>query len=367
MTFASVLDNQQTYLRLDPSGIGRRIGDLPKQCRRAWDEAGAFSLPADYGRVDNVVVAGMGGSAIGGDLLTDLAANQEGWPSVVVHRNFDLPPGVGPHTLVVVSSYSGNTEETLSAFERALSLDTKVTAVTTGGELGRRCEERGVPWFTVPFDGEPRSAIGYSLFVPLALLSGLGLANGEALQTEKAFEEMELNVSVCAPTLPITQNFAKSLACEMHGKLIVVYGAGILRGVAYRWKTQLNENAKTLAFSEQLPELDHNSIVGYDHPPLVARDTFVILLRPSDIHPRIAMRYDLTAEILQMKSIPHRIIDAQGSGALAQMVSTVCLGDYVSYYLGLINELDPALISTIDYLKGRLSNASPLSRRGKKG
>ncbi|MFH1486887.1 MAG: bifunctional phosphoglucose/phosphomannose isomerase [Chloroflexota bacterium] len=350
------LDNQKTYEELDPSGIRERIRQLPQQCRRAWDMAQEFSLPHEYTQVNKVVILGMGGSAIGGDLLGSLLAAQGNTP-LFVQRDYGLPPFVDSRTLVIASSYSGQTEETLSAFRQALESPAKKLAITTGGQLKAIAEERGVPVLTFNYPSEPRSALGYS-FIPLVAICGkLGLLPDKATEIEEMAKVLDDLCKSLDERSPSASNPAKQLAARLFDRIAVIYGAGILSEVARRWKTQLNENSKAWAFYEVFPELNHNAVVGFEFPSVANEMLFVVMLRSPLIHTRTLLRYQITSELLTQAGIQHETIEATAEGALSQIMSTILLGDYASYYLAILNGIDPAPVKVIDYLKERLKQA----------
>ncbi len=347
------LDDPQVYTRFDPSNMMGRIGELPQQCRQAWASATDFSLPSDYSRVAKVIILGMGGSAIGGDLASGLVLEQGGLP-VLVHRDYDLPSSVDSRTLVIASSYSGNTEETLSSFAQALKTSAKKLAITTGGRLKALAEESGIPLLSFHYVAEPRAAFGYSFFSILGLLHKLGVLSINSQDVEGTINLLQELSPKLNCGVPLSANPAKQLATRLPGRLVVIYGAGILSKVALRWKTQFNENSKTWAFSECFPELDHNAVVGYRFPRWLAKQVFVVLLRSPLLHPRTQMRYQVTADILTESGIEFEFIEAQGESRLSQIMSAVLLGDYVSYYLAILNQVDPSPVEVIERLKERL-------------
>jgi len=347
------LDDPKAYAKFDPSNILERISELPQQCRNAWQSALKLSLPPDYSQVDKVIVLGMGGSAIGGDLASALAMEQGAMP-ILVHRDYHLPTSVNEKTLVVASSYSGNTEETLSAFAQALRTPAKKLAITTGGRLRTLAEKHSIPLFTFNYVAEPRSALGYSFFSILGVLQKLGLLSLDPHDVEQAIKTAEKLWPNLDKNIPLETNPAKRLATRILGRLAVIYGAGVLSKVALRWKTQLNENSKAWAFSEYLPELDHNAVVGYMFPAWLTLEVFVVLLRSPSLRPRIQARYQITAEILTAAGVEHEVIEARGEDPLSQIMSTVLFGDCVSYYLAILNQVDPSPVAPIDYLKQRL-------------
>ena len=348
------LDDLSIYPHADPSGLRQRLRGFSAQCRKAWDEAREFRLPHEYAAVERVVVAGVGGSAIGGDLLADVASLEPS-PPIFTVRDYRLPPFVDDKTLVLACSYSGETEETLSAFRDAMARGARVVAVTGGGELANAARAEGVPVFNVDYVGEPRSALGYSFIVPLALVINLGLIGRRDLELDEAMKVLEERAKELAEECPSSGNEAKQLAQCLVDKLVLVYAAGVFMGVARRWKTQINENAKTPAFFESLPELHHNSVVGYGPPGQIKGRTFAVLLQPPGMHSRLGLRYRLTSELLERESVAHRTVQGRGRGILAQMLSTILLGDYTSYYLAVLRGIDPSPVPAIDYLKGRLA------------
>ncbi|MFH0809195.1 MAG: bifunctional phosphoglucose/phosphomannose isomerase, partial [Pseudomonadota bacterium] len=221
------LDSAKTYQELDPQGMFRYLSEMPAQCRRAWDLAGSFSLPPDYREINKVVILGMGGSAIGADLVASLAT-AEGRAPVIVVRDYALPAYVDAQTLVIANSYSGNTEETLSAFGQALKNDCKKLAITTGGKLAKTAGLTGIPVFTYDYPASPRAALSYSLLPLLRFLQNLGIINEKTADVAEAVAVLgkltdELNAEV-----PASRNAAKQLAQRVYGKLPVIYGAEVL-------------------------------------------------------------------------------------------------------------------------------------------
>ncbi len=329
---------------------------LPAQLGEAWRLVTAFPAPETLGRAEAVVVAGMGGSAIGADLVRGLCADQLGVP-LVVWRDYGLPAFVGRRTLVIASSNSGATEETLSAVERALAVGAPVVGLTTGGRLAARLADAGQPVLQFSYDGQPRAAIGYSLLLVLGLLARLDYLPDQAAAVEAAIAVVQEAASRFGPTVPRAANPAKQLASTLQDRVAVIYGAGFLAPVARRWKGQWNENGKRWAFFEELPELNHNAVVGYQLPPQAATTLHVVLLCSALLPSRVGLRCTATAELLDRSRIPHTTVQTWGDGALAHLLSAVVYGDWTSYYLALLDGVDPTRIAAIDYLKARLAEA----------
>ena len=348
------LDDRDIYQRLDPSGMRHRLRGLPNQFRQVPGAVAQASIPGDFASVRHVVVAGMGGSAIGGDLVADLAHLGLA-PPITTWRDYDMPAFVDQQTLVLACSYSGETEETLSAFRRAIAQKAKVVVLTSGGALRREAQEAGAPVIPIDYEGEPRCAIGYSFLGPLLAMAALGLVPSQSDPLAEAINALEELVPIIAEDSPQVDNSAKQLASELAGRLPVVYGGGIFIGLARRWKTQFNENAKVWAFTDLLPEAHHNSVVGYQLPEGTRSQAFVLLLRPQPLHPRLALRYRITTDLLQGAQIPFRIVEGQGSSPLSQTLTALVVGDYTSYYLALLQGVDPSPVTAIDSVRRRLA------------
>jgi glucose/mannose-6-phosphate isomerase len=346
----SVLDDPTTYQRLDPQEMRAIIRDLPRQCQAAWQEAQAFELPADYRDVDKVVILGMGGSAIAGDLLRALVALESPVP-IFGHRGYNLPLLVDGRTLLIASSYSGNTEETLSAFEEALVSAAKKLVITTGGQLLAAARANGIPAFVFRYESTPRAALGYSLMPLLAIAGKLGIVDEKSADVAEAIAAMEELLRRIGEDVPLAENPAKQLASRLHGRLPVVYGAGLLTDVARRWKSGLNETSEMWAFFEELPEANHNAIVGYALPAAIAKAAFVVFLRAPSLHPRVLLRYEFTQQALAEAGVKCETVEAMGRSTLAQILSAVFFGDYVGLYLAILNWVDPTPTATIARLK----------------
>ncbi len=348
------LDDLNIFNQSDPDGMLARIKELPMQCQQAWQAAMSFKLPADYTDVDKVVILGMGGSAIGGDLVRSLAEPEAKIP-IIIHRDYGLPLFVDNRTLVIVSSYSGNTEETLSAFELSLKTGAKHLAMTTGGKLQEMAEKRNIPVFKINYKAQPRAALGFSFLPTLGILQKLGLLSNKSTDVAETIRVLDKLSIILNEKTPLVANPAKQLAQRLYGCLPVIYGAGILAEAAHRWKTQINENSKSWACYDVFPELNHNATVGYQFPPEIARRIRVVLLRAPSLHQRVQLRYQVTCELLDRASIAHEFVDSEGSSLLSQMMSLVMFGDYASYYLAILYRIDPSPVAVINYLKEQLA------------
>ncbi|MBI2955588.1 MAG: bifunctional phosphoglucose/phosphomannose isomerase [Chloroflexi bacterium] len=350
------LDRPDEFRKIDIQGMIDKIAGLPKQCLDAWRLGEGITLPADYSIVDSIVVLGMGGSAIGGDLVRTLVADELKVPMQVV-RDYDLPAFAGHNSLVVASSYSGDTEETVTALDEAMARKCKTLAITTGGKIKTMAEQSGMPLLVFDYKAQPRAAIGYSFFLLLRVLQKLGLIGNKDADVQEAVQVMEDLRPRIEVKNPRVVNPAKQLAAKLYGKLPVFYGAGILSEVARRWKGQINENSKGWSFFEVLPEVNHNSVVGYEFPHDLASKLIVVFLDSSALHPRVRLRYKITQALLTKRGVPFEVVEAVGSSTLAQMMYSISFGDYVSYYLATLYKADPTPVEVISYLKSELARA----------
>jgi glucose/mannose-6-phosphate isomerase len=348
------LDRPETYAAVDVADMRGHLEALPTQIEDAWRLVAAFEAPAACAGADAIVVAGMGGSAIGADLVRGLYIDTLPVP-LVVWRDYGLPAWVGPRTLVIAASYSGETEETLSAVERARAVGARLLGITTGGALAEVLTAYGAPLLRYHYAAQPRAALGYSLGLLLGVLARLGYLPPQDTAVEAGVWVAREALARFGPGVPTAANGAKQLARALVDRIAVVYGAGFLAPVARRWKGQCNENAKHWAFFEELPELDHNAVMGYAFPPALADRLLVVLLRSSLLGPRLALRGAVTLELLERAGIPRWPADAWGDGPLAHLLSALVYGDWTSYYLALLNGTDPTSIAAIDYLKARLA------------
>lgn len=350
------MDDLNRFRALDPAGMLDRIRELPQQCAQAWESVQTFALPADYVNPDGVIVLGMGGSAIGGDLAGALAGAESPVPCAVC-RDYTLPAWAGPRTVVIASSYSGNTEETLSTFEEAVTRGARLIAITTGGKLAARAQELGLPLLSFSYPAQPRAALGYSFIFLVGLFQKLGLLAGKQHDLNEARQALARLQPTLDAAVPQAENPAKQLASFLHQRFVVVYGAGHLGPVARRWRGQFAENSKAWAAYEELPELNHNAVVGYEHPAALRDDIAVVLLASTLYHPRVQVRVQVTADLLARQGIPHHTLQVQGESALAQMLWAIHYGDFVSYYLAMLYGVDPSPVRSIAYLKEQLARA----------
>ncbi|MGI8782257.1 MAG: bifunctional phosphoglucose/phosphomannose isomerase [Acidobacteriota bacterium] len=353
----SELDDPAHIRAGDPSGMFSLLGDFPEQFRRAID-LGQNSPIESIGRpIRNVVITGVGGSAIGGDIIAAVAAAEATVP-IAVQRGYTLPACVNEQTLVIVSSYSGNTEETLSAFECARGRGARIVAITTGGALQERCRDAQIPVVAIPAGLPPRAALGYTMVPALMLLVRLGVVPDKTADLEETAFLLESKKPVFFEGKPLADNPAKQLAIRWQGRIPILYGSlDTTAVVAARWRGQIAENAKSLAFSHHLPEMNHNEIVGWSLIRPAAQEFSVVLLRDRCEHLRMRLRIEITREILTRNTSDILEVETEGESLLARLFSLIYLGDYASVYLAILNRVDPTTIEPIDFLKEKMKKS----------
>jgi len=337
---------------VDTTGQCNDILGLPEHLRDAlWRVESANLSPQDS--PGGLVVAGMGGSAIGGALALAALGDRASRP-ISITRDYALPVWTMPDTTVLCCSYSGDTEETLAAYEAAGALGARRIVCTTGGRLAHSARTDQVPVIPLPGGFEPRAAIGYALVVALEVAALAGC--GERLHTEidVAAAHAEQLVADWGPDSP-EDSLAKSLARSLNGTTLQVAGAGLTAPIAYRWKTQVNENAKMPCFATDLPELDHNEIVGWEGARELGRFS-AVFLDDRDLHPRVRRRIGLTRELIEEQAAFTARIESIGEGRVERLVSLVLLGDLMSLYLAVLAGRDPAQIDSLMRLKSALAS-----------
>jgi len=352
----SILDQPDRCATIDPRSMKSLLESFPEQVVEAAQEGQKVSLRVPD-EIRAIVVTGLGGSAIGGDLVRALAESQLRCP-LVVNRNYDLPAFVDATTLVFACSYSGNTEETLSTYEQARRAKASMVCITSGGKLEDLAEANGHPVLRMPGGLPPRAALGHSLVMLLAAMQAMKIvpdmsgAIGETIDLLKTLRDCYRAGN------PESSNPAKELARSLYGKVVAIYGStGIMETAAYRWRSQIAENAKNLASHHVLPEMNHNELVGWRYPEDVLRTIGVVFLRDKEDHPQIQRRFDLTQELISDKCGVLHEIWSEGQSPLARVLSVIYLGDFVSLYMAYLNNTDPTPVAVIDYLKKNLSAA----------
>jgi len=351
-----VLDDINEIRKIDQKGMYDLVYQFPSQFEDALNITEAAQLPDwDTNQIKNIVVAGLGGSAIGGDLVRSYLAEKLTIPFFVC-RNYTLPNFVDESSLVFISSYSGNTEETLSAYDDAKKRKARILAISSGGKVKEKALQDKITYVNIPKGFPPRAALGYSFVPILAILERLGFVQGEKEEIRKAKEFLSSNRSKYRMELGIEENLAKKIALELHRKLPVIYaGNDHFDAVSTRWKGQICENAKMLAYSNVFPEFNHNELVGWKILSAYRDDLIVVILKDRKDHPRIKRRIEIVKEIIEKEGVKVSEIESCGETLLSRMFSLIQLGDFVSFYLAILNNEDPTPVKVIDFLKNELA------------
>jgi glucose/mannose-6-phosphate isomerase len=348
------LDDVAALRGTDPSDMLGAIAELPRHCRDAYDDARALTLPSADG-VTAVTFLGMGGSAVAGDVVRSVFRERLDVP-VDVNRSPALPAYCGPHTLVVASSYSGNTSETLTAFREAVVRGCRIVAITSGGTLAEEAGVAGIPVVPVPGGYQPRAALGHLGFASLGALEAMGLLPTLADDVAETVAELTRLVGLLGPASPLAGNPAKQLAGLIGERIPVIWGAeGIGAVAAMRWKCQMNENGKVPAFAASMSELDHNEVVGWTRP--YGERCTLVALRHDGEHPELAARFALSYDIARDAGVAIEEVHGTGTSSLTRLMALVVAGDFASAYVGIRRGVDPTPVVVIERLKASLAGS----------
>jgi len=355
---------------LDKDNMIELLEEFPQKMRDALCLGEDFSIPMNFAPASasnsvsatdsaqnfkNIVVLGMGGSAIGGDLLSDYLADELSIPIVVI-RGYNIPKFVDENSLVFAVSYSGNTEETFSTLKKCLEAKARVIALTSGGKFVDFSQKNNFPVIKVPAGIQPRAAISYLFFPVLKAIERLGLIKQRESEIKETFNILkELSQEYGAKSTS-ENNLAKKVALSLYQHLPLVYGSeGLLESVAMRWKTQINENSKWPCFWNVFPELDHNEIVGYEIENSMNRQVKIVYLQDKEGSLRVEQRREITRKIIENKVAEFIVCPTKGKGKMSRMFSLIYLGDLASYYLAILNRVDPSPVAYIEDLKKELA------------
>lgn len=341
--------------RIDKSDMISFCVEAPKHCRKAAKMAEAVRI--NYSKPQTIIVAGMGGSAIGGELLKDWTRDKIDVP-IEICREYSLPAYANKKTLVFVISYSGETEEALSMFLDATKRNCMTFCISSGGKLLRFAEKLSLPYLRVPSGFPPRAALPY-LFLPMPIiLEKLRLISNVSSEISEAIKVLEQVEDENSPETPLNDNSSKMLASKINGTVPVVYGFGIYRAVAQRYKQQLNENSKIPAKWESFPELNHNEIVGWGGAKELSNNFSTIFIREMDEPEEIRQRIEATKELMSQEATKEIFeVWSSGQSRLAKMLCTIYIGDFTSVYLAILRGVDPTPVKTISLLKERITQS----------
>jgi glucose/mannose-6-phosphate isomerase len=345
---------REDIIRIDPKGMYRWITDFPKQVEEAVQIGRKAPIKLNVHGVQNIVLTGLGGSAIGGDLLRSYVAGEIKIP-FFVNRYYTLPEFVGKNTLVIVSSYSGNTEETISSHKDAIKRKARVLCISTGGEVAKVAKRFKQPWIEIPPGFSPRAALGYSFFPLLVVLARLGFIKSKDKEIRETIQLLK-NKSLLYSNPESSENTPLRLAERLKDKLPVIYSpVEHLDTVNIRWRGQIAENAKQLSTGHVIPEMNHNELVGWKELTDIMKQMHVVFLKDKGTHKRVAVREGITQQIVSRYAGEVTNVSSEGKGLLARLFSLIYFGDWVSLYLAIFNNEDPEPVKVIDYLKSELS------------
>lgn len=347
-----ILDNTNVLNQRDPEGA---LAIVAAQYQQTVFDAHVVNPEHDDRQITSIVLTGMGGSALAALVVKVLLQSKLTIPFDII-RGYDLPEYVNENTLVIASSYSGNTEETLSALEQAQTKNAQLAVITSGGKLIEIAESNNIAHVSLPSGVQPRMAMLYNLRAVLALFESFGIINGILNQQVAELSGwLEEESSKWLPEVPVEQNYAKQLAHEAVGKTPVFYGGALTAPLAYKWKISWNETAKNVAFWNEYPEFNHNEFMGWTSHP-VEKPFVVFDLLSSYERPRVLQRFELSDKLLSGKRPAAKSIQLQGDSLLAQLIWGAILADFASTYTAILNNVDPTPVALIEKLKQELAN-----------
>lgn len=354
----NILDSEEEIAKVDRHHMVKWIQDFTNQLKHAEKIGQALSLDPSLGKgITKIVFSGLGGSAIGADFIRSYLVYDLLIP-IFVNRHYRLPRFVDHNTLLIVSSYSGDTEETLASLKQGIQQGARILAISSGGELGRLSRTHSFPFIQIPGGFSPRAALGYSVAPLLVALSKIGFS--QAYRPEE-FEEAsgllrKLAESQYDLSIPFEKNRAKQLANLCFKKYPIIYaGTDYFDVVALRWRGQIEENSKALASHHVLPEMNHNELVGWKYPKELFKEIVVFFLRDQADHKRVQIRMDLTRNVIARLAGKVTELSSQGKSLLARMFSLIYLGDWISFYLAILYQVDPTPVEVIQHLKSELA------------
>lgn len=372
MRKATILDQPDEVKKIDKSDMLGHCMRFPDYCEDAIKRARQVKIPEEvkiskglsikYGKPRNILIVGMGGSAIGGEMLRGWLRDELPVP-VGICRDYNLPAYANEDTLAFVISYSGETEETLSAFVDAIRRRCMTITITSGGHLRSFSKKLNVPCVMIPGEIPPRAAFPYVFFSLPILLSRMGVISDIEQEVEEALSVLRRGAGENAPEVPTESNPSKRLALELGGTIPVVYGFGLSEAVAHRLKTQFNENSKLLSGYDVFPELDHNEVVGWEASKSITKNFSVILLRDRKEPSEVKYRIELTRSLVSGKARKVHEIYARGEGRLARVLSLLFAGDSLSVYLAVLRGVDPSATRSIEEVKRGMRERFDLAGR----
>ena len=350
------LDQPANFAGLDSEDVLGAVERFAEQCREAWELGRtAESLPDGEG-IESITVLGMGGSGVSGDVVQAVVEPRLSIPLRTIKSYGPLPEWVGRNTLVFAVSYSGSTEETIAALDVAIERGARIVTISSGGPLAESAASHGLAHVAIPSGLQPRASLGYLTLPILAVLVSMGLVPDLQEDVDESIKVLSDLAARCHRERPTSENPAKDLATRIHGRIPVVYGGhGLGATAAYRFKCDLNEYGKTPAFWNEIPELNHNEIVGWDRMNEVTRENFVaILLRDPSEHDRVKVRFEITTRLIDGNLSEIVELTSEGESVLARLLSLILVTQLAAIYVGLAYGVDPGPVEKIQQLKAEL-------------
>lgn len=352
-----IFDRREEIRKIDVSNVLGSVEELGMQCEHAWDEVKKIQVPDSYRHVDNVVMCGMGGSGLGARVIDSVYSEQLKLPLIQIHE-YHLPGFVNERTLVICSSYSGETEETIANARAAVERKAKWMAIGTGNSLIDLAKSEGVPFYQINprFNpsNQPRMAIGYSIVGQIGLAAKSGLITVEDYELNQVLAAMKRICQESAVETETVKNPAKKLAVKMKDKIVVFVAAEHLVGAIHTVNNQQNENAKNFCVNLQVPELNHHLMEGLKHPLSNPKNLLFIFVNSSLYPNRIRQRILLTKEVVEKNGIEAVVLEMVSASKLSQAFELIQLGSYANFYLSILYGQNPAPIPWVDYFKERL-------------
>jgi glucose/mannose-6-phosphate isomerase len=349
-----MLDDLKLISEIDKSNMLDAVAAFPDQIKEAKEIAESATFGSIY-KVDDIVISGMGASAIAGDFIQSLFRDRIDIP-IHINRQYDLPKWTNKNTLLISQSYSGNTEETLSTFKHGYQKRCKIIGISSGGKLQEYCEKREIPHIKIPSGFQPRAATGFILFSALYTLKKIGVLKSEidaeiddTISTINEFNKKNKK------DIPEKENLSKQLANKIHNTIPQVYGFNFYLPIAKRWCTQLNENSKLICRYDEVSECNHNDIVGWSMNPEVSKKFTIIQFRDDELESiYMSKRLDFMKKLFEDVTGGVIEIKVEGKKRLAKMMHAMCLGDFISCYLAILRKIDPTPVEAIIELKNEL-------------
>ncbi|MFX1450215.1 MAG: bifunctional phosphoglucose/phosphomannose isomerase [Promethearchaeota archaeon] len=349
-----ILDNEKRIKEIDKDDMYKFLMNMPKNCDEMLTMVKKIQFSHELKEFRFILICGMGGSAIGGNLAHDLLIDKIPIP-IIIHRGYEIPAFVNNKTLMIVISYSGNTEETLSIFAEGIQRHCTIFGISSNGKLIEYCKKFGIEYVKVPANIQPRAAIPYLFIAILIILQKMKIISDISQDLEEAISQLTILKEEMSIKSLKTNNIAKKIAIGIQDTIPMIYASSGYASLARRMKCQINENSKNIAHWDEFPELNHNEIVGWELSSIITKNSCVILLRSHDENEVIKNRIEITKQIILKDKVKDIFeIWSRGTSRLAKIFSLLFIGDCVSYYLAILNNVDPSQVRSISELKRRI-------------